>query len=242
MNARFSMNETASICTADITVTPDIEPSWKAVLADTFQQDYFKHLKQFLLHEKQAGKVIYPPGKCIFNAFALTPWDNVKVVVLGQDPYHGPHQAHGLAFSVQDGIQLPPSLQNIFKELRSDVGFTIPKSGNLTAWAQQGVLLLNTALTVRAGEAHSHRDKGWEIFTDTVIKKLSEQKEHLVFVLWGSPAQKKRELIDGRKHLILTAPHPSPLSSHRGFFGCKHFSKINDYLTQHQKQAIDWQL
>jgi uracil-DNA glycosylase len=237
------MNEiAASTETTEIKVAPDIEPSWKAVLEDTFQQDYFKHLKQFLLEEKRAGKVIYPAGKNIFNAFALTPWDQVKVLILGQDPYHGPNQAHGLAFSVQDGVPTPPSLQNIYKELHSDVGFVIPKTGNLTPWAKQGVMLLNTVLTVRAGEAHSHKDKGWEIFTDTVIRRLSEQKENIVFVLWGSPAQKKRELIDAKKHLILTAVHPSPLSAHRGFLGCKHFSKINAYLTAHKKTPIDWQL
>ena len=226
----------------DITVTPDIEPSWKEVLADTFQQDYFKHLKQFLLAEKRAGKTIYPPGKLIFNAFAQTPWDKVKVLILGQDPYHGPGQAHGLAFSVQDGVPLPPSLRNIFLELKDDVGFVQPKSGNLTKWAQQGVMLLNTVLTVRAGEAHSHRDQGWEIFTDTVIKRLSERKEHMVFVLWGSPAQKKQALIDTHKHLVLKAVHPSPLSAHRGFLGCRHFSKINFYLTQHGMTPIDWSL
>lgn len=228
--------------TTEITVSPEIEASWKEVLADAFQQDYFKHLKQFLLQEKQVGKTIYPPGKLIFNAFNQTPWDQVKVLILGQDPYHGPGQAHGLAFSVLDGVRPPPSLQNIFQELHDDVGFVIPKSGNLTAWAQQGVMLLNTVLTVRAGEANSHRDQGWEIFTDTVIKRLSERKRHLVFVLWGSPAQKKRALIDAHHHLILTAPHPSPLSAHRGFLGCRHFSKINFYLQQHQMTPINWQL
>ena len=227
---------------AEVTVSPEIEPSWKAQLEDVFQQDYFKRLKQFLLSEKQAGKTLYPPGKLIFNAFTQTPWDKVEVLILGQDPYHGPGQAHGLAFSVQKGIPLPPSLKNIFQELHNDVGFVIPKDGDLTPWAQQGVMLLNTVLTVRAHEAHAHKDQGWEIFTDTVIKRLSERKEHLVFVLWGAPAQKKQALIDKHKHLILTAPHPSPLSAYRGFLGCRHFSKINAYLAQHGKTPINWQL
>lgn len=222
-------------------VDPKIEASWKNVLWDEFQKPYFEALKAFLVEEKK-HYTIYPSGANIFAAFENTPFDNVKVVILGQDPYHGARQAHGLSFSVQDGVQHPPSLQNIFKELREDIGCAIPSSGNLTQWAKQGVFLLNTVLTVRASEANSHRSQGWEQFTDTVIKTLSEKKEHLVFILWGSPAGAKASLIDSKKHLILKAPHPSPLSSYRGFFGSKPFSKSNAYLTQNGKDAIQWSL
>ena len=220
-------------------VNPKIEESWKKVLLEEFQKPYFETLKSFLVEEKK-HYTIYPSGQNIFAAFEHTPFENVEVVILGQDPYHGVGQAHGLSFSVQDGVPHPPSLQNIFKELKDDLGCNIPKSGNLTAWAKQGVFLLNTVLTVRASEANSHRNQGWENFTDAVIKTLSTQKEHLVFILWGSPAGAKASLIDGKKHLILRAPHPSPLSSYRGFFGSKPFSKSNDYLVSKGKKPINW--
>lgn len=220
-------------------VDPKIEESWKNILREEFQKPYFEALKSFLVEEK-THYTVYPSGANIFAAFDNTPFESVEVVILGQDPYHGAGQAHGLSFSVQDGIQHPPSLQNIFKELRDDIGCAIPKSGNLSAWAKQGVFLLNTVLTVRASEANSHRGQGWENFTDAVIKTLSAQKEHLVFILWGSPAGAKASLIDSKKHLILRAPHPSPLSSYRGFFGSKPFSKSNEYLTCNGKKPIDW--
>jgi uracil-DNA glycosylase len=231
---------TPSISEPISVISPQIEPSWKQQLSNAFDQPSFSKLKQFLVKEKKAHKVIYPSGKNIFAAFDLTPWDNVKVVILGQDPYHGPGQAHGLAFSVPEGIRLPPSLQNIYKERNADVGIPVSPSGNLTHWAQQGVLLLNTVLTVEASQAHSHRNQGWEIFTDYVIKTLSERKNHLVFILWGSPAQQKEQLIDQKKHLILKAPHPSPLSAHRGFFGSKPFSKTNRYLEANGETPIQW--
>lgn len=220
-------------------VDPKIEASWKKVLLDEFQKPYFETLKAFLLEEKKHF-TIYPSGANIFSAFDHTPFDKVKVVILGQDPYHGTGQAHGLSFSVQEGVPYPPSLQNIFKELHDDLGCPIPQNGTLSAWANQGVFLLNTVLTVRAGEANSHRGQGWEIFTDEVIKRLSAQKEHLVFILWGSPAGAKASLIDAKKHLILRSVHPSPLSSYRGFFGSKPFSKSNDYLIQTRQQPIQW--
>jgi len=220
-------------------VDPKIEESWKNILWDEFQKPYFESLKQFLVNEKKEH-TIYPFGTNIFAAFDHTPFDAVKVVILGQDPYHGVNQAHGLSFSVQDGIQHPPSLQNIFKELKEDMGCATPSSGNLTQWAKQGVFLLNTVLTVRASEANSHRNQGWEQFTDTVSKTLSAHKEHVVFILWGSPAGAKASLIDGTKHLILKAPHPSPLSSYRGFFGSRPFSKTNDYLKAQGKEPIVW--
>jgi len=220
-------------------VEPKIEESWKKVLLPEFQKPYFETLKNFLVEEKK-HHTVYPTGANIFAAFNTTPFDNVKVVILGQDPYHGAGQAHGLSFSVQEGVPHPPSLQNIFKELKDDVGCPIPKNGTLTSWAQQGVFLLNTVLTVRASEANSHRNEGWENFTDAVIACLSAQKEHLVFILWGSPAGAKVSLIDSKKHLILKAPHPSPLSSYRGFFGSKPFSKSNDYLTCKGIKPIDW--
>lgn len=220
-------------------IDPKIEPSWKAVLADEFQKDYFKALKSFLLSERSIYR-IYPKGSDIFAAYNLTPFDKVKVVILGQDPYHGPHQAHGLAFSVQKGIAHPPSLQNIFKELKDDIGCNVPTNGTLEAWARQGVFLLNTVLTVREGQAHSHKERGWERFTDATIKALSDRKEHLVFILWGRPAQMKASMIDTGRHYVITAPHPSPLSAYRGFFGSKPFSKTNAYLERVGISPIDW--
>ncbi len=222
----------------------ELEASWLKVLGDEFDKDYMLKLKQFLNDEKQAGKTIYPKGGDIFNAFTKTPFDQVKVVILGQDPYHGPNQAHGLSFSVQKGITTPPSLQNIYKELATDIpGFTIPRSGDLTEWAEQGVLLLNATLTVTAGLAGSHQKKGWEKFTDTVIKTISDKKEGVVFILWGNYAQSKSELIDGSKHLIIKSTHPSPLAVSRGgFFGSKPFSKTNEYLEKRGEKGIDWQI
>jgi uracil-DNA glycosylase len=222
-------------------VNPVIEESWKYVLANQFDASYFTQLKQFLVEEKLQFR-IFPPGPQIFNAFNFTPFDRVKVVLLGQDPYHGPGQAHGLCFSVPDGIAQPPSLQNIFKELHSDLGLQIPASGNLENWARQGVLLLNATLTVRAHQAGSHQNKGWENFTDAAIKVLAEKREHLVFILWGNYAQAKEILIDGSRHLILKSAHPSPFSVTRGFFGCRHFSKANEYLRLHGIPEIDWRL
>ena len=212
-----------------------IEESWKKALTPEFSKDYFIQLTDFVRKEYHETTV-YPPGKLIFNAFNLCPFDNVKVVIIGQDPYHGPGQAHGLCFSVNDGIQPPPSLVNIFKE----IGKPVPQSGNLTRWAEQGVLLLNATLTVRAHQAGSHQRRGWEEFTDAVIRKLAEEKSNLVFILWGAYAQKKGAFIDRNKHLVLTSVHPSPLSAHNGFFGNHHFSLANDYLVKHGKTAIDW--
>lgn len=217
----------------------NLEPGWKAQLAEEFTKDYFRSLVDFVKTEYQSG-TIFPPGKWIFNAFDSCPFEDVKVVMLGQDPYHGPGQAHGLCFSVQDGIQHPPSLQNIFKEIESDIGTKRPTSGNLQSWASQGILLLNATLTVRAHQAGSHQGKGWETFTDSAIQKLAENREGIVFILWGSYAQKKGAFIDGSKHLVLRAPHPSPLSAHRGFFGCKHFSKTNEYLSRNGQKTINW--
>ncbi|MDP3462939.1 MAG: uracil-DNA glycosylase, partial [Bacteroidales bacterium] len=211
-------------------MNPEIEESWKLALQDEFQAPYFKALKEFLVDERKKY-VIFPSGKNIFNAFNLTPLPAVKVVILGQDPYHGQGQAHGLCFSVPDGIALPPSLLNIFKELRSDLGIPISTSGNLEKWARSGVLLINATLTVRAGIAGSHQGKGWERFTDSVIKTISDQRAGVVFLLWGNYAGAKESLIDTSKHCVLKAPHPSPLSASRGFFGCKHFSLANEYLT-----------
>ena len=222
-------------------VNPVIEESWKNVLGEQFNASYFMQLKAFLVEEKSQFK-IFPPGSQLFNAFNFTPFDKVKVVLLGQDPYHGSGQAHGLCFSVPVGIAKPPSLQNIFKELNNDLGIPIPANGNLEKWAGQGVLLLNATLTVRAHQAGSHQNRGWEIFTDAAIKALSEQREHLVFILWGNYAQAKETLIDGSKHHILKAVHPSPMSVTRGFYGCKHFSKTNDYLRKHGIPEIDWRL
>jgi uracil-DNA glycosylase len=208
-------------------------------LEPEFEQPYMASLRDFLVQEKKTARV-FPPGKDVFNAFAYTPFEQVRVVVLGQDPYHGPNQAHGLCFSVQRGTRPPPSLQNIFKELNQDLGLPIPSHGELTHWAQQGVLLLNTVLTVRAQEANSHRNQGWERFTDRVISVLNERREGIVFVLWGGAAGKKAPMIDPSKHLILRAPHPSPLSSYRGFFGCGHFSQINTHLVSRGQTPIDW--
>lgn len=220
-----------------------LHPSWLPALQNEFNKPYMLGLKQFLVQEKEQGHVVYPKGSDIFKAFNLTPFNEVKVVILGQDPYHGANQAHGLSFSVQKGVAIPPSLQNIYKELQTDIsGFTVPNHGNLTAWATQGVLLLNATLTVRANEPGSHQKMGWEQFTDQAIRALSEQKEGLVFMLWGRFAQAKASLIDGQKHLILTAAHPSPFSAYNGFFGCTHFSKANAYLTTMREKPISWQL
>src|SRR5689334_43346 len=219
-----------------------IEDSWKKILKEEFSKPYFQQIALHLKTEKSQGKTIYPPGSLIFNAFNTTPFDNVKVVILGQDPYHGPGQAHGLCFSVNNGVPPPPSLVNIFKELHSDVGVPIPNHGTLTKWAEQGVLLLNASLTVRASEPMSHAQIGWAEFTNNVIKAISQQKEHVVFMLWGKFAQEKQVLIDETKHLVLKAAHPSPLSAHSGFFGCRHFSKANEYLTRNGIDPIDWSL
>lgn len=219
-----------------------IEQSWKAVLQDEFDKEYFQQIIHHIKTEKAAGQIIYPKGSEIFNAFSKTPFQNVKVVILGQDPYHNPNQAMGLSFSVPAGIKLPPSLVNIYKELHNDIGLGFSQNGDLTNWANQGVLLLNAILTVRANEPASHSKIGWMHFTDAVIKTLSEQKRHLVFVLWGKFAQEKIVLIDGNKHCILQAAHPSPFSADKGFFGCKHFSKANEYLTNNGIEPIDWKL
>jgi len=226
---------------SNISVNPVIEESWKYKLIDEFNSNYFIELKKFLIEEKSKYK-IYPPGQLIFNAFNITPFHKVKVVILGQDPYHGYNQAHGLAFSVKKGVPKPPSLINIFKELQEDLGMSIPEDGDLTKWAIQGVFLLNAVLTVRDSQAGSHQNKGWERFTDAVIKKLSEDRENLVFMLLGNYAHAKIDLIDTNKHLILTASHPSPLSANRGFFGCKHFSKANNFLQSKGIEPIDWSL
>jgi uracil-DNA glycosylase len=219
-----------------------IEASWKEILKDEFSKSYFQQIVLHLKTEKSQGKVIYPPGPFIFNAFNTTPFDKVTVVILGQDPYHGPGQAHGLCFSVQNGVPPPPSLINIFKELHDDIGIDIPSHGNLTHWAEQGVFLLNASLTVRAGEPMSHSKIGWAEFTNEVIKKISELKKHVVFLLWGKFAQEKRILIDETKHLILRATHPSPLSASTGFFGCRHFSKTNEWLIRNGIDPVDWAL
>ncbi len=216
-----------------------IEASWKETLKEEFSKGYFHELVTFVKGEYKKH-TIYPPGKLIFNAFDQCPFDNLKVVILGQDPYHGPGQAHGLCFSVNDGIPFPPSLKNIFKEVEQDVGVPVPKSGNLERWANQGVLLINATLTVRAHQAGSHQRKGWEQFTDVVIHKINDLKEQAVFILWGSYAIRKGEFIDQDKHLVLTSVHPSPLSASRGFFGNHHFSKTNEYLQQHGKEPINW--
>lgn len=216
-----------------------IESSWKSRLSDEFEKEYFAELTQFVRKE-YIEKNIFPPAKLIFNAFDRCPFDEVKVVIVGQDPYHEPGQANGLCFSVNDGVQIPPSLVNIYKEIENDFGIPAPRSGNLERWAQQGVLLLNATLTVQAHRAGSHQGKGWETFTDAVIQKISREKEHVVFILWGAYAQRKGEGIDTTRHLVLKSPHPSPLSAHRGFFGNKHFSKANEYLLAHGKKPIEW--
>ena len=213
--------------------------SWKSFLNAEFEKPYFKELTDFVRSE-YATTTIYPPASLIFNAFNLCPFHQTKVVIIGQDPYHGPGQAHGLCFSVNDGVAFPPSLQNIFKEIKSDLGINIPTSGNLTRWANQGVLLLNATLTVRAHQAGSHQRRGWEEFTDAAIRALAEQREHLVFILWGAYAQKKGAFIDREKHLVLASAHPSPLSAYNGFFGNKHFSRANDYLVEQGMSPINW--
>ena len=220
----------------------NIEASWKKVLHSEFTKSYFENIVAFLKTEKAQEKTIYPPGSLIFNAFDKTPFDDLKVVLIGQDPYHGKGQAMGLSFSVPKGVRPPPSLINIFKELHDDVGISLPTTGDLTPWATQGVLLLNAALTVRAAEPNSHSKIGWHQFTDSVIKKVSDEKEGVVFLLWGSFAHQKQELIDQTKHHVLKAAHPSPYSADKGFFGCKHFSKTNDFLVQQKQQPIDWKV
>lgn len=220
-------------------VNPKIDPSWLEALACEFEKPYFSELKAFLVHEQQ-HYTIYPKNRDIFNAYNSTPLNRVRVVIIGQDPYHGANQAHGLSFSVQDGVAFPPSLQNIFKELVDDIGCAMPRSGNLSKWAAQGVFLINTVLSVRASEANSHQNKGWEHFTDATIKALSSHAKHIVFILWGKPAQTKAKFIDTSKHLIIASPHPSPLSSYRGFFGSKPFSRANDFLVSHSIEPIEW--
>lgn len=219
-----------------------VEPSWQRVLAEQFQESYFQNLLGFIQHRKAAGVDVYPPEEQWFSALEITPFEKVKVVILGQDPYHAAGQAHGLSFSVPLDTKIPPSLRNIYKELHADVGIEIPSHGFLLPWAQQGVLLLNSVLTVEGGAAGSHQGRGWELFTDAIIQELNKRREALVFLLWGSHAQKKGASIDRVRHLVLEAPHPSPLSAHRGFFGCQHFSKANTYLLTHNQSAIDWQL
>jgi len=217
-----------------------LHDSWLSRLGDQFEQEYMHKLREFLLTRKQHRAVIYPPGAQIFNALNSTPFEQVRVVILGQDPYHGPGQAHGLCFSVLPGVRIPPSLANIYREIQDDLGIPVPHHGYLQSWAEQGVLLLNAVLTVERGQAGSHQGKGWETFTDTVVRVLNDEGDGLVFMLWGAYALRKGAMINRRKHLVLTAPHPSPLSAHRGFLGCKHFSSANEYLEQQQKLPIDW--
>lgn len=219
-----------------------LHESWKARLADQFDGDGMRALREFLLEEKRRGKTLYPPGHCIFAALDAVQFEQVKVVILGQDPYHGPGQAHGLCFSVRPGVAVPPSLVNIFAEIERDLSIPRPDHGCLTHWAEQGVLLLNAVLTVEAGRAGSHQGKGWEAFTDAVVQRLNDERENLVFLLWGSYAQAKGRIIDTRRHRVLRAPHPSPLSAHRGFIGCGHFSAANRFLQQHGQTPIDWSL
>ena len=219
----------------------NIDPSWKLALETEFKKDYFIELVEFLKTEKASGQVIFPPGSLIFNAFNLTPLDQVKVVIIGQDPYHGPNQAHGLSFSVQQGIVLPPSLLNIFKEIEQDLGVKMSRvNGDLSRWAKQGVLLLNATLTVRANQPNSHAGIGWQRFTDAVIQQINEKKNNIVFILWGNFAKEKGNHIDEKKHLVLRSAHPSPFSADKGFFGSKHFSKTNEYLSVHGIEPIDW--
>ena len=216
-----------------------IEQSWKTRLQNEFEKEYFINLTNFVKKE-YASFTVYPPGQLIFNAFDKCTFENVKVVILGQDPYHGPGQAHGLCFSVKDGIAFPPSLINIYKEINNDLDTSLPDSGNLERWAEQGVLLLNATLTVRAGQAGSHQNKGWELFTDEIVQLVAKEKNNVVFILWGSYAQRKGETIDRTKHLVLESPHPSPFSASRGFFGNKHFSKTNKYLEEHGMKPVEW--
>ena len=220
----------------------ELEASWLSLLRDEFDKHYMHQLRVFLREEKQNGRQVFPPGSDMFNALNSTPFDDVKVVILGQDPYHGEGQAHGLCFSVKPGVPVPPSLRNIYRELETDVGFDPPGHGFLQAWAQQGVLLLNSVLTVRANQAGSHQGKGWESFTDRIVALLSQNKEALVFLLWGSYAQKKGAMVDRNRHLVLQSVHPSPLSASRGFFGNGHFSQANNYLQSHGKPTVNWQL
>lgn len=217
-----------------------LDPSWLAAIGSEFDQPYMQKLKAFLLEEKTGRHVVYPRGDHIFNALNATPLDEVRVVIIGQDPYHGEGQAHGLCFSVQSGVALPPSLMNIYKEIVAEYGCAMPQNGNLTRWAKQGVLLLNATLTVRAGQAGSHQNKGWEAFTDAAIRAVNDRRESVVFLLWGAYAQKKGAFIDRTRHAVLTAPHPSPLSAHRGFLGCGHFRAANEYLKRHGQEPIDW--
>jgi uracil-DNA glycosylase len=217
-----------------------LQPSWKDRLEGEFAKPYMNSLREFLLQRKRSGVTVYPPGPLIFSALNSTPFERVSVVILGQDPYHGPGQAHGLCFSVPDGVAIPPSLVNIYKEIEDDVGGPAPASGNLQGWADQGVLLLNAVLTVERGRAGSHQGKGWEEFTDRVVAELDRGREKLVFLLWGSYAMKKGAVIDRSRHLVLTAPHPSPLSAYRGFFGCRHFSQANQWLEQHGRPPVQW--
>lgn len=233
---------TKSVVLSSRAAAVKLEPSWLQVLGDEFDKPYMIELKAFLQAEKKAGKVIYPPADLWFNALNTTPFNAVRVVILGQDPYHGPGQAHGLCFSVLRGVPTPPSLQNMFKELRSDVGVPIPAHGNLQHWAEQGVLLLNAVLTVEQARANAHQGRGWELFTDACIAHLNREREGLVFLLWGSYAQRKGQLIDRTRHCVLEAPHPSPLSAHRGFLGCRHFSKTNNWLEEHGERPVDWTL
>ena len=222
--------------------TPDLREEWLCLLSEEFASDYMRDLGLFLRDEKVAGKEIYPPGSEFFAALQATPPDYVKVVILGQDPYHGPGQAHGLSFSVRGGQRIPPSLRNIFKELTDDLGCPQPASGDLTKWAEQGVLLLNSVLSVERGLANSHQGKGWERFTDAVVTVINNQRQPIVFLLWGAQAGKKGAAIDRKRHCVLTAPHPSPLSAHKGFLGCRHFSAANSFLIEHQREPIDWSL
>lgn len=226
-------------CIVRLVMDVEIENSWKEKLKSEFEKPYFKTLTDFIKTEYNSQQ-IFPPAKLIFNAFNKCPFTNVKVVIIGQDPYHNITQANGLSFSVNDGVRIPPSLLNIYKEIKEDLGKSIPNSGNLERWSEQGLLLLNATLTVRAHTAASHQGKGWEKFTDAVISRLSDECENIVFMLWGNYAQQKGRNIDANKHLVLMSPHPSPLSAHRGFFGNKHFSKSNEYLIQHNKKPIDW--
>lgn len=224
-------------------MTADSSLTWQSLLGPEKQQRYFRDLMHFVAEERRSGHMIYPPKEDVFNAFSYCEAHQVKVVIIGQDPYHGPNQAHGLCFSVRRGNKIPPSLRNIYKELAQDIpGFITPEHGELSAWARQGVLLMNTVLTVRDGQAHSHKNRGWERFTDTVIKQVSEHLSGVIFLLWGSPAQKKASLIDSSKHHILSAAHPSPLSAHRGFLGCKHFSEANRILKKNDLTPIHWQV
>lgn len=219
-----------------------LHPSWRERLAPELASPGMAALRAFLVNEKAAGKVVYPPGSLMFNALDRTPFEAVRVVILGQDPYHGPGQAHGLSFSVPRGVAIPPSLVNIYAEIQRDLGIAAPRHGNLEAWAERGVLLLNAVLTVEAGQAASHQGRGWEAFTDRIVALLAAEREHLVFLLWGSHAQRKAAMVDPHRHLLLKAPHPSPLSAHRGFLGCGHFSACNRYLAEHGRGEIDWSL